>query len=205
MKSRWGKWLALSAVGSALGAVGFLGVAMIGTVVLILGAGTASQTSTTATFGSANIPTHGGRVSASQQEFAARLVACSQYLNPPGAFDPYVALALAVAEGGAQSPGQPTNNFLFIGGAGGPSYASVEDGAQAVCTFLRGSSYAGVRASLTQAPILQLLAWAQSPWDGGFVPWGDSRGHYGGDGRNLLSAYYSLLGSTSCQVVKEPC
>lgn len=204
-RSRW--WLRIvlaGGVGTCLAAVGFLGLA----VVIILGfvggqtsTGAASASMDLAPYYSAGcmppkvrIPTSG------QLEFCGAVAICSR-------LDPLVAMAWTVAEGGGVNPGQPPNNFLFLTAATGGfrSFASPEEAAQAVCQTLAAPDYEGILASASQPPILQLIAIAESSWDGGHVAWGDPVGHYGGMGQNLTNAYYSLLGDNSCQRKASPC
>jgi hypothetical protein len=171
-------------------------------VMTLLGAsrvgGTLAQT--TSSFGAPAVVPKGSGATAGQEEFAGALGLCWPA-------DPYVRLAWTVAEGGGVNPGQPPNNFLFLTAVTGgfQSFDSPESAAQAVCQTLQAPQYAGVLSSVGLAPVLQLIAVAQSPWDGGYVAWGDPAGHYGGDGRNLVGAYYRLLGNTNCLYPTQPC
>ena len=199
-KHWWVKLLLLGGVGSTLGFVAFGGFLLL-SVLALLGGG--NVTGTAAGYGAfsypAVVPKSGGAAPA-QEEFAGALVGCS-------GLDPNVVLAWTLAEGGGVNPSQPPNNFLFLTAATGGfrSFASPEEAAQAVCLTLTSNDYAMIPLSAGQTPTLQLIAIAQSPWDGGHVAWGDPAGHYGGDGRNLLASYYSLIGNSSCPKVGGPC
>lgn len=200
-RRKWLKILLLLGGSSTLVMAGFLGLILL-TVMGLLGASQAIGTQASggnAYSASPVIPKSGG-TTAGQQEFAGALVACS-------GLDPNVALAWAVQEGGGVNDGQPPNNFLFLTAVTGGfrSFASPEEAAIAVCQTLQARQYAGILASIGLAPTLQLIAIYSSPWDGGYVPLGDPSGHYGGDGRNLVSTYYRLIGNTACQNRGQPC
>lgn len=196
----WVKILFLGGLGSTLGAMAFAGLVFV----VILGLLGASPTSATSAypsgFGAPPVTPRHGRVTDAQAQFAGSLVACS-------GLSPDVALGWIVAEGGGVNPGQPANNFLFLTAATGGfrDFPTPQDAATAVCQTLQAKDYAGILASAGQSATLQLLAIAESPWDGGHVAWGDPAGHYGGSGQNLVGAYYSLMGDTSCQRTSQPC
>ena len=204
-RRRWVKFALLGASGSALGTLALAGFFLLVVVSLLpslVGSltgpgGTGFQTLSEAP----PVVPRTAVATQAQEQFAGDLVACSH-------LDSYVALGWTLAEGGGVNSGQPAYNFLFLTAPGGGfrEFASSEEAAAAVCSTLRAPDYAGLlSAAQTATPLDQVLAIAESPWDGGHVAWGDPAGHYGGRGQNLLSAYYGVLGTSYCSGTRGPC
>ena len=200
-KRRWVRVALLAGGGTSLLGAAVGGLFLL-SVVSLLGVLVSSPSGLDGGYVPAAVRVHArtGGTTQGQEEFAGALVACSR-------LDPLVVLAWTLAEGGGVNPGQPANNFLFLSSIAGGfrEFASPAEAAAAVCLTLGAADYAVIRAAAGLAPILQLLAIAESPWDGGHVPWGDRGGHYGGRGENLVSVYYSLIGSPACPRAGGPC
>lgn len=194
------RFLLASGLGGTAVIVALFGFLLFG-VMLFSGSGSLSQAPAASSYQPPAVISKSSGATDAQEFFAGALASCQ-----PG-LDGAVALGWALAEGGGVNPGQPPNNFLFLTAATGGfrSFASPLDAAQAVCVTLQAPDYTVIRASLGRPAVEQLIAIAESPWDGGHVAWGDPSGHYGGTGQNLIAAYYRATGSTGCYPSRGPC
>lgn len=146
--------------------------------------------------GSATGAPHAGTLAltADQETFATSLSALMGY-------DENVIRAWVASEGNVGNDGQPEGNLLFLScgvpeetgcvelaGRMWATFASPEDGAIAAYANLarQPSSFGAVLAAGGAAPIDEMMALAESPWD---------EGHYGDPpGSNLIGAYAALMG-----------
>jgi hypothetical protein len=152
--------------------------------------------------GSATGAPHAGgtlALTADQATFAATLSALMGY-------DENVIRAWVASEGNVGNEGQPEGNLLFLScgvpeetgcvelaGRMWATFASPEDGAAAAYGNLarQPRSFGEVLAAGGLAPVDEMMALAESPWD---------EGHYGDPpGTNLIGAYDALMGiKVSC-------